>query len=357
MSKLLSTVLTLGLSATALQADFTYSETTKFTGGALAGMMKLASAFSKEAGKPIETSVSVSGNRMARLTGHRGEIVDLDKETITNIDFQKKTYSTMTFAEMREAMQQAAAKAQAKQNNSDPKGSMDVKVSVKPNGQDKEVAGLPAHGMLMNLILEATDDKGQKGNFVVTSDVFIADRVAGYNELRDFNKRFAEKMAYALGGGMFSGMANAQGAQMAQAYSALSKEASKLEGLPVLSISRMGPSTNGEPLPVASPDNTPAVDVKKETSRAATNSATDAVLNRLPGIGGLGGFGRKKKEQAPPPTSEPATTSPAQPADAGVLMQFETTLVSYAATPVDPAKFGVPAGFKQVEPELKKRDR
>ena len=42
-----------------LHADFTYEETTKMTGGMMAGMMKIAGAFSKQAREPIVSKVMV----------------------------------------------------------------------------------------------------------------------------------------------------------------------------------------------------------------------------------------------------------------------------------------------------------
>ena len=53
----------------------------------MAGMMKMASAFSKKAGQPVVATVLIKGNRMARLNSDTGSVIDLDKETITNINF------------------------------------------------------------------------------------------------------------------------------------------------------------------------------------------------------------------------------------------------------------------------------
>lgn len=358
MSKLCVAAAALCLGAGSLFADFSYQESSQITGGAIAGMLKMASAFSKEAGQPIQTSVYVQGNRMARISARRAELYDLDKETITNVDLARKTYSVVTFEEMRQAMQKAMAQQSGSSTGQKPQGNLDVKVSLTENGPQKEVAGLPANGMLMNLVMAATDDKGQTSNLVVTSDVYVAKGVAGYQEVRDFQKKLGQKMAYALGGS-FAGMGSgAQGAQLAKGFGALYQESAKLDGLPVFMLTRMGSSVTGEPLPVAAPDNTPAVDMKKEAGKAATNSATDAVLNKLPGIGGLGGFGRKKKDQTQQQATDAASTTTSAsstPQNNAVLMQMETTLQSFSSGPVDSSKFAVPAGFKQVDPETNKR--
>ena len=56
---------------------------------------------------PVVTSVYVSGNRMARNDPDSSEIIDLDNETVTHIDHQKKQYYTITFQQMREQLLEA----------------------------------------------------------------------------------------------------------------------------------------------------------------------------------------------------------------------------------------------------------
>src|SRR5580693_7902260 len=82
-----------------LMADFSYDQTTKVTGGALAGMMKFAGAFSKTAREPLPSTVAVKGNRMVTGNKDRASVIDLDAETVTEINFQRKTYSVVTFAQ------------------------------------------------------------------------------------------------------------------------------------------------------------------------------------------------------------------------------------------------------------------
>ena len=90
-----------------LLADFSYEQSTKMTGGAMMGAMRIAGAFSKQAREPIQSTVAVKGNRMLHSFKDHAQVIDLDSETITDIDFQKKTYSVMTFAEMTQAMERA----------------------------------------------------------------------------------------------------------------------------------------------------------------------------------------------------------------------------------------------------------
>src|SRR5438874_2324055 len=74
----------------ALLADFSYEQSTKITGGAMMSMMRFAGAFSKQAREPIQGTVSVKGNKMVHTSKDRADIIDLDSETMTGIDFSKK---------------------------------------------------------------------------------------------------------------------------------------------------------------------------------------------------------------------------------------------------------------------------
>ena len=105
-----------------LHADFTYTETTQITGGSMLGIMKMASAFSKEArkaGEPIVSTVAIKGNRMAHINPDHNEIIDLDAETITNIDTLKRQYTVVTFEQMKQHIEAAAARMKAQQQKAE----------------------------------------------------------------------------------------------------------------------------------------------------------------------------------------------------------------------------------------------
>src|SRR5690242_16086958 len=104
-------------SCSSLRADFSYQDTTQITGGALFTMMRALGPLGKGAREPIVSTKMIKGNRLATITKERGTIVDLDKESITEMDFSKKTYSVMTFEQMKQALEDAMARArEAKQN-------------------------------------------------------------------------------------------------------------------------------------------------------------------------------------------------------------------------------------------------
>src|SRR5690348_1529986 len=97
------------LAATSLLADFSYQETTKITGGVVVAAMKMAGVFSKQArqvGEPMQSTVAIKGDRMLHRSEHHATVIDLASETITSIDLDKKTYSVLTFEQMKQAMAQ-----------------------------------------------------------------------------------------------------------------------------------------------------------------------------------------------------------------------------------------------------------
>src|SRR3954464_10723660 len=99
-----------------LRADASYKETTQITGGSIVGVMKMAGTFSSQARKadqPVTSEVYVSGNRMARVRPDGTEIIDLDARTVTHIDSVKHQYTTTTFDQMRQQLEQAQRNAEA----------------------------------------------------------------------------------------------------------------------------------------------------------------------------------------------------------------------------------------------------
>src|SRR5438045_3313812 len=83
------------LAASTLLADFSYTETTTITGGAIVSMLKVVGVFSKQARQvrdPIQSTVAIKDDRMVHKNADRADVIDLGGQTITAIDFQKKTY-------------------------------------------------------------------------------------------------------------------------------------------------------------------------------------------------------------------------------------------------------------------------
>lgn len=350
-------------------ADYTYQETSQITGGSILKMIKMAGVFSsdaRKAGDPIVSTVYLKGNRLARVSPEQIEIIDLDKETITNIDPPKRTYTVMTFQQMKDAMERAMQQAKQEQaahpsnaaaENPDAKDvKMSFDVHVRNTGVEKQVSGLGAKEAILTMLMKATNEKTQQsGSMAITNDMWMVPDVPGYEQVRAFYKRMGEKM-----GPMFSGMGMsmmrtlAQQPGATQALSDMRTEMEKLKGVPVMQIMRMGATTDGKPLPAASEaplpsDSSPAM---PSASEVAKKSATSAITSRLGGFGGFGGFGKKKQATEPAQEQTVSQTSQAAPTST-VLMESQVTTSEFSSGPVDESHFQVPAGYKQLQTQMR----
>ncbi|HWR37379.1 MAG TPA: hypothetical protein VN622_16075 [Clostridia bacterium] len=339
-----------------LFADFQYAETTKITGGSIVNMMKVAGAFSKQArqlNEPMKTMVLVKGNRMARIGPNEIEIIDLDKETITVIDSAKKQYSVMTFQQMKQQIEAAAKDAKKQRGQSDDDSAqLSFKVNVRNTGKKRQVSGLNTTEAILTMIMEAQDkNTSEKGSMAITSDMWLAPEMPGYAEVREFGTRMAVKLGTMSKGGFGAMLASMQ-PNSSQGLAEMTKEMSKLKGVPVLQVMRMGTSTDGKPLPPASEAPLPQAKEQPtpDVGEVAKDSVASSIAGKLGGLGGLGGFGRKKKKEAAEPAAQqPSSGKPDAQPESLVLIEANTEMSGFSSAAIDGSQFEVPAGYKQVK--------
>jgi hypothetical protein len=364
--------------ATSLFADFTYEQSSKITGGMMAGMMKFAGAFSKSAREPMRSTVIVKGDRMSMVNGDRISVIDVDKETFTDVDMKNRTYSVITFADMARAMQKMSEKM--KTNDSD----FTVSADVKNTGASRQVNGFDAKETILTMNMEGTDKKsGNKMVMKIVTDMWLAPSMPGYEEVRNFYTKMGQKMSWSPNSGFLSAMSTQPG--MSKGMAEIYKEMSKLNGVPVLQVIRMGAGGTGMPSDAdinaaqqqaaqeqAAQQQQPQqpVPTAGDVAGSAATGVAAGKMGKLGGLaglgGGLGGFGRKKKQQQqeePPQQNAPAQQAQAAPASApaggatppGTLMELTTELTSFSSAAADASKFEVPAGFKQVDHDMQKQ--
>lgn len=326
----------------AVRADFSYQEKTQVTGGTLLKMMR----FVPGAGKikePVYSQVYFQKDRMARVSDREIDIIDLNKELILHVDLEKKTYSAITFDEFRKAIAAMAEKMARQMGNKNQQVVADMRLSVKDGGEAKVIQGLPAKLMKLHLEMDLKDQKsGQTMTTTIDVDEWRTPKVAGYEQVQSFYRAYAEKVG--MGPESMRTMQLAMGqAGTAEGMARLAREASKLEGVPLVQVTRM--MGLGMDMPdIEMPSGA-------EVGGAAAESAAGAALGRLGRLGGLGGFGRRKKQEEPPPEPKKADQAKKEP---GVLLEATTENSNFSTAAVDSGKFAVPAGFKEVEHEMKK---
>ena len=353
---------------TVLLADFQYQETTQITGGSVMGLMNMAGTFSsqaRQANQPVTSTVLLKDNRMARMSPDSIEIIDLDRGTITHIDTVKHQYTTMTFDQMKQQLEQAQRDAQSRQASSQAKTEtpaqpsnvdMSYDVHVRNTGASRQVSGLDTSEAIMTMSLIAQDKTSQqKGALSITNDMWMTPDIPGFDEVRAFNEKMAKQMGNVFSGSSASGMS----ALMSQPGAAkglanMAEEMRKLKGIPVLQVMRMGSTADGKPLPAASEaplpnSSSPAMPSAGDVTQ---QTATSVIASKLGGFGGLGGFGKKKKEDAPPPPDDSTNPQQDQGAAANVLIESNTTMGGFSSGAIDPNRFEVPAGYKEVSTRM-----
>ncbi len=313
----LAILLVLPLSVPAL-ADFKYTDTSQITGGALMGMANFAAKFSKDsraAMQPVSTTHYVKGNRV-RTESSDGtvQIIDLDGRRIISIDNLKKTYSVMTFDEMKAAMEKAQKDAQDKMQDakkSDPQAQnaqlqVTPKITVTPGTQTRVILGqnTTETKVKMDMDMQATNNgqpaaqpatsaNGQPTNVTITMtmDTFVAPTVPGYQEFGEFYKKMATEVNWVPPSNIHIDP------RMNQGMSELQKNSAALKGLPLLSYISMGIPTP--------PNGDQSAQNSSNNSRSNSNSSSSSSDNSIPTSGSnavvemdsVPLFGKKKQQQ------------------------------------------------------------
>ncbi|MEA2541793.1 MAG: hypothetical protein QOH35_3159 [Acidobacteriaceae bacterium] len=354
-------------------ADASYQETTQITGGSMVAPLKSMGFLSKSLRDmlaPNTTTTMVHGNQKAVVGKDSIEITDLDKETVTHIDNLHKTYTVVTFAQMRQAfqqmpkqMEQAQDKAkqdqapQPQQPKSDVKTSFDV--SVKNTGATKQINGLTAQEQLVTLQMHATDPNAaatQGPNavtYVVTTDAWITPDPPEVKEIQDFDKRFGLKLMEGVDLSAFKAQMTRNMSQnpgmsqlfagkpgSADAMTEMAKEMAKLQGTRVMEVTRMGGSGTG---PASAQNSEPA-----PAATSPSNGSMAGMLGSALGGSALGGF-HKKKPQPASDTTTTTTNSDGTQTTSATLMETTVQRSNFSQAPVSSSNFEVHRGFKKVD--------
>jgi hypothetical protein len=196
--------------------------------------------------------------------------------------------------------------------------------------------------MVLTITMTGTDSStGNSGEMNIVSDMWISHDVPGYEEVRDFHKRMAEAIDWVPGDNPMLSRPDVAKA-MAQVY----EQGSKLDGLPLENLIKMGAA--GQPGPSASGQSQQTTDTSQQQSSAQPNSVGSALSSA---IGSRFGLGRhKKQDDASSPDA--GTPSSGGGSASGSLIEMTTQVTGVNSNSVDASIFDVPAGFKQVEEEL-----
>jgi MFS transporter, DHA1 family, solute carrier family 18 (vesicular amine transporter), member 1/2 len=289
----------------------------------------------KAAREGVTSTVAVKGDRKATLSDATGQIVDLGEEKIYDLDMKKKTVKVTTFAELRRRMEEAQKKAQEDAKKEQPQSQpsakpadekqMEIDFDVKNTGQKKTINGFDTHEVVMTItVREKGKTLEQSGGLVLTSDMWMAPRIAAMKEIADFDRRYFEK----LYGPMISGASPEQMASALALYPMLKP-----------AIGRM--NTEGAKLDGTAIQTTTTVDAVKSADQMAEEQKqrdADTKSSATGGVGGLvGGFAKRMAQKKVNGDDNKARAT----------FMTMTSEVLKVVTDVSAADVAVPAGFKE----------
>jgi hypothetical protein len=319
------------LSIQTIGADVRADEKAKFQ---FAGMLgRVVNVFGgKAAREGVTSTIAVKGNRKVTRNESTGQIIDLSEEKIYDLDMKKKTYKVTTFAELRRQMEEARKKAEedARKQQDSGKSSepapqksgkeVEVDFDVKNTGETKTINGFNTRQTIATVTVR---EKGKKledsGGLVMTSDMWLAPRIAAMKEIQDFDVKYAQK----LYGPMVAGAspqdmaaAMAMYPMMKDALARMNAEGGKIDGTSILTTITMDAVKSAE-------------EMQQEQKASEDSGSTPKSVGGL-----LGGLARKaaRKDDAPKSRATFLTTS---------------NEVLKVATEVSADDVAVPAGFKE----------
>jgi hypothetical protein len=288
----------------------------------------------KAAREGVVSTNAVKGDRKATMNDSTGRIVDLAEEKVYELDLKKKTYTVVTFAQMRQQLKEAqekaardAAEARKEQAGKDkdtdkeqPKEKspeVDVDFDLKETGQKKQVAGYEAREVVMTITVR---EKGKaledSGGIVMTSDMWLGPEIPAMKELAEFELRYWKAIAPETTGASAEQMAAALAMypMLKQGMERLNKEKVNMRGTALSTVTTF--------------------DAVKGKEQMAKESESNSSSSSSAGAGGLSGMLARKMMKKPSEDKSRATIMTA------------TTETLEISTSVAASDLEIPAGFK-----------
>ena len=378
-----------------MHADSSYQETVQMTGGAMVNTLRstpLLGRMMKNALAPVVTTTMVHGNQKAVISKTAMDITDLDRETVTHVDVEKKTCSVTTIAQMRQACKnmseqmdknatQARAQVQtpAEQPKSDVKMTFDV--AVKNTGATRTIEGMEAQEQVLTMTAHATDASAsastqspQSAAFMVTNHAWIVPDPPEIKEAHDFDIRMAKQLAEGVDTTAFADAFKKSGVSMTmfnqqpgsiEAMKQMEAEMAKVKGTRILEVMQMGAAGDGiATTSTAAAGPTPAPSNGSLAGQVATDTAVQTgaaessrlgVFGSALGSSALGAWHRKKAAPEPvaaettPAAGATAAASSSGTTNSAVLTEMTMQKSNFSTQAIPASSFEVPAGFTKID--------
>lgn len=303
----------------------------------------------------IPSTTTVAGHKLRVENEDGATIIDVDGGRFTTVDHKRKTYTSMTFAEMAAAMERAAqqmkqgadkqAAQQAKDPNA-PKGEVNLKYSVAVDrpGQHEKIAGYDAERVFLTVTMEAeAKPEGEKaeqvGSLIFLFDQWMSKDAPQIAAVQDFQKAYAAKMGQTFRPPMEAlKSAFAANPQIKAGFEASAKELQKVQGIALRSVAYVA----GVPAGMTFDRQL----VLNDASVQATADAAKKDEKPKGGFRGLLGAIKTAAEDA----NKQGDKNAQQPPKQGTLLSVTDQVKTISTGAVPPGAFDVPAGYREVKP-------
>lgn len=183
-----------------LLAEGSVEQKTKVQFGGFIG--GIANVFGGKATRDgVTSTTSIKGDR--RLTGdaRAGELVDLSEEKIYRLDYRRKTYTVVTFDELREQYEEAkkeAAEQQKERENDEKKNEgpeYEVDFDIDETGKKEKISGYDTRQVLVTVTVREKGKKlEQSGGAVLTADMWLGPKLGQMREINAFNQKYFKQL-------------------------------------------------------------------------------------------------------------------------------------------------------------------
>jgi hypothetical protein len=281
-------------------ADFSYTQTSKTTGGMMGGM---AGAAANRTSKHF-----MKGQKSKTDSGTTSVIMDFEAQTVTTINNDQKTYTVMNFSDMGKMMKDAGA---------------DVQIDVKDTGQRKVINGFNAKQVILNMTMENMAGPGGKQaapagmKMNMEMELWISSDVPGAQEAKAFYQKNAEHLP-------FASMAGGGNASMQKAMADMQKKMATMGGVPVMQVVRM--KMGG-----------PGGDAQMAQAQAGMADA----MARLEAMKKQGGKQAEMAEQMA------ARMGGMRGGSGGSLMEITMESTGFSTASIPDSTFAIPAGYQK----------
>ncbi|MFN7967192.1 MAG: glycosyltransferase [Acidobacteriota bacterium] len=281
----------------------------------------------------VESTTALA--RGVKLERHEryGELTDLKAETVTQIDFDKKTYTVKTFAQIRKEIEEQMRRMREAQDSNETKDQQpssevqyEITLDVKETGRKQQIASYDCREVVITATMH---QKGkaveESGGSIVTLSMWLGPELAAMKEIEAFELAYAKALKLQeFAGEAAQQMASALAMypQMQEAVKAIQSKKVDMRGTAIRSALTMET--------VAAPGAATAEDADSQEQPKTLGGMFGKMASKL---------GKKKGESK--------AEDPAKPATPGrtTVMTTTTEILSVSAS-ANPADLTIPAGFK-----------